>query len=637
KLFDKKEPLLSRIILFTVLTISLMLIFNQLISANFGAMEPFLQRTFTLVGFLVLGLILFPVKVKGNRFRAFRALDFIIVMLVIFSGYWIFHDWPGFAERWRNPNLMDYAVSIFLILVTLEMTRRTIGLVLVILTGAFTIHALFGESFPGPLKAANIAPERLIEIVFMGDYGLFSEPIAVLSSYLLLFIAFGTILGYVGASKFFKDFAISVVGGIAGGAAHVATLTSALLGTISGSPIANVMTGGIFTIPLMKANRFSARFAGAVESVASTGGQLMPPIMGTAAFIMAAFMGVPYWDVVEASILPSFMFYIAVFWTIYLYAKRHRLETIPKSERPSFIKTFVQGGHLLIPLVIIIVAMALGKSVIMSGVYGLVTLIVLGLVKPYHTKRLTAIQLLQSFQTSVISTIPVAMACGSAGIIVGVMNVSGLGALLAELVMIISAGNLYIAIIITAIVAIILGLGLPTAAVYVTLAITVIPALVNMGVNPMAAHFFAFYFGIVSGITPPVALTSYAAASISGDDPNKTSNESFKLGMATYIIPIIFILNPALLLNGTPLEILLVFLSTLTVVGCIGIITMKWFLLPINLMDQIVLILASLALIVPNVFSTVIGFLIVGYFIIKQWVKRRNSIKNLQLADEIAQ
>ncbi|MBD1380988.1 TRAP transporter permease [Metabacillus arenae] len=638
KLIDKKESMLSRILLFIVLIVSLITIFNQLLAAYYGAMEPFLQRCLTLIAFLILALILFPLKEKGQglKFRLFRALDLIMIVLIIFSAYWIFHDWPNFTDRWRNPSLLDYAVSLFLILVTLELTRRTIGWVLVILTGIFSIHALFGEMFPGTLKAANIAPERLIEIIFMGVYGIFSEPIAVLGSYLLIFIAFGTILSYVGASNFFKDLAISLVGGIAGGAAHVATLSSAFLGSISGSPIANVMTTGIFTIPLMKASRFSSTFAGAVESVASTGGQLMPPIMGTAAFIMAAFIGVPYWDIVEASLLPSLLFYIAVFWTIFLYAKRNRLETIPKSERPSFRKTLVQGGHLLLPLIVITGAMAYGSSVIMSGVYGLFSLIVLGLIKPYQTKRLGAIKLVQAFQTSAINTVPVAMACGAAGIIVGVMNVSGLGDILSMLVMDISGGNIYIAIIVTAIVAIILGLGLPTPAVYVTMAITIVPALVNLGVDMLAAHFFVFYYGIVSGITPPVALTSYAASSISGADPNKTGNESFKLGVATYVLPIIFILEPALILQGTAMEIILVFILSLTVIFCLGITMSKWFLLPINLLDQIILIFGAVALIVPNVFTCIIGYLIVLYFITKQIMKKINS-KDLKPSNELAQ
>jgi TRAP transporter 4TM/12TM fusion protein len=370
----------------------------------------------------------------------------------------------------------------------------------------------------------------------------------VVATYILLFIIFGALLIRSGAGRFFIDLAVALTGHRTGGPAKAAVVASALMGTVSGSAVANVVTTGSFTIPLMKKLGYRPRFAAAVEACASSGGQITPPVMGAAAFIIAEFLQVNYLLVVVAAIIPAFLYFATVYFMVHLEAEKHQVARISKAELPSFTAVLKRGWHLLFSLALLVALLAVGFTPMLAAFWGIVAIVGLSFISP--ATRMSAVDLFAALEGGVRSTIPVTIACACAGIIIGSVFVSGLGLKFTQSVIDLSGGYLITLLALTALASILLGMGITTTAVYITLAALIIPSLIRMQVAPMAAHMVAFYFGVVSAITPPVALAAFSAAAIAGTPPMATAFESAKVGIAKYLVPFIFVYNPSLLFDG---------------------------------------------------------------------------------------
>ena len=493
-----------------------------------------------------------PILIPGNPMNPLRALgftiDLILVGLVILVHVWTIWDIEAFHLRYGEKETSDLIIGGILIALILETTRRAVGIAMVFVTGFFIVHALYAHYFFGFFYGPPTRFGKYIDTIFMSSDGIFGIPLHVAATYIVLFIVFGAVLIRSGAGRFFIDLAISLTGHRIGGPAKASTVASGFMGTVSGSAVANVVTTGSFTIPLMKNLGYRARFAAAVEACASSGGQITPPIMGAAAFIIAENLTTSYISVIIAAAIPAFLYFATVYFMVHLEAEKHGVDSIPAEKLPRPMEVLAEGWHLLLALVVLIAFLAVGYTPMKSAFWGIITLIALSFINV--GTRMSAADILAAFESGVKATVGVTVACACAGIIIGSVFVSGLGLKFTQSVIDLSGSNLLALLSLTAIAAILLGMGMTTTAVYITVAALIVPSLVQIGVEPIAAHMFAFYFGVVSTITPPVALASFAAAAIAKTPPMATAFESTKVGIAKYIVPFAFVYNPALLFEG---------------------------------------------------------------------------------------
>jgi len=492
---------------------------------------------------------------KGRNLVS-RILDVVLALAVLgISGYYI-HIWlqrmsAGSFTGFVIPNSADIITGILMILIILEATRRTTGYTLVIVVILFLLYALFGSELPGFLGHKQYSLSRIVGFLYLTNEGIYGTPIAISSSFIVLFVIFGAILEQTGGGQAFIDLGFGLTGRFRGGSAKTSVVSSALFGSISGSPVANVVTTGAFTIPLMKRSGFPAHVAGAVEAVASTGGLILPPVMGSAAFLMAEYLGITYQKVAIAALLPAILYYACAFFMADLSAVRYGVLGHSKSELPRIPEILKRDWFTLIPLgVLIYLLLILGRSPTYSAYWSIVIAIVLSQLAAVIRRRVPIRQLLAGIKSGVIGSTSVVAACASAGIIMGVVSITGLGPRFASIVIYLSGRSLLVAAFLTMIISIVLGTGLPAVAVYVLTAVLCTPALISLGVSPIAAHMFVFYFSIVSSLTPPVALAAYAAAGISGSSINKTGFTAFKMAIVAYFVPYFFLYSPLLLMKG---------------------------------------------------------------------------------------
>ena len=551
----------ARAIAIAASTLSIALALFHLYVAAFGTPETRSFRSTHLTVMLVLGILLNPLFRKSIHERLIRAgdpgnakrvagfaADMVLVALGIFVQVYTLWDIEAFHNRQADLATSDLYVGSILILLVLEATRRTVGIAMVCVTTFFVVHALYSNYFFGILYGPPTSFTKFIDLIFIRSEGIFSIPMFVVSTYILLFILFGAILLRSGAGRFFIDLAISLTGHRVGGPAKASVVASAFMGTVSGSAVANVVTTGSFTIPLMRQLGFRRKFAAAVEACASSGGQITPPIMGAAAFIIAEFMQVSYLEVVAAAIVPTFLYFATVYFMVHFEAEKEEIQLIEKERLPRFHEVLSQGWHLLLSLAVLIAFLAIGYTAMMAAFWGIITLVVLSFVS--KMTRMSAVDLFAAFEIGVRSTVPVTIACAAAGIIIGSVFTSGLGLKFTNNVIDLAGGSLFVLLVLTALAGIVLGMGMTTTAVYITVAALIVPALIEIGVTPISAHLFAFYFGVVSSITPPVALASFAAAAIAGSPPMATAVETMRIGIAKYIVPFAFVYNPSLVLEG---------------------------------------------------------------------------------------
>ena len=502
-----------------------------------------------------------------------------------------------------DPTTADIIAACALVLVVLEATRRATGLALPITAIVFLVYGmtLGGQSLG-----------MMVDQLFLTTEGIFGIPIYVSATYVMLFILFGAFVERSGAGQLFMDFALALAGHTSGGPAKVAVITSSLFGTVSGSAVANVMTTGTFTIPLMMRTGYRPAFAGAVEAVASTGGQLMPPIMGAAAFVMAEFLGVSYLTVAGYALIPAILYYLAVFMAVHFEAKRTGLVGLPKPDLPRLGEVLRERGHLFLPLVVIVAVLLSGRSAAFAALAGILSVIPTTWLRKSTRGTFTLPVIIEALESGARNTLVVALACACAGIVIGTITLTGLGLSFTGIVLALSQNSLVLALILTMLAGILLGMGLPTTPAYIVQVALLVPALVKLGVAVEAAHLFVLYFAVLSAITPPVAMAVYAANGISRATLMETSWSAVKMGLTGYLIPFLFVYAPSLLLTGDWADGLMAAVTAVIGVICLaGGLHRYFFLGPTRWWEAMMLVAAALVLIKPGWISDLVGVVLI--------------------------
>ncbi|MGB9867870.1 MAG: TRAP transporter permease [Bacillota bacterium] len=573
---------------------------------SFSLMIAIKRNALHLAFMLGLTFLVYPARRNSPKDR-FTVWDAVLAVLSGACGLYIYFVYDRLVETALVPIPADYVMAIIAVLLVLEGARRAVGSVLPLLAIVFLLYARYGYLLPGPISHRGFSWARILTRMYMTDEGLFGVTLMVSASYVFMFIVFGAFLSKTGTAKFFNDLALSLAGRLRGGPAQVAVFGSAIMGTISGSAQANVVTTGTFTIPLMKSVGYKPYFAGAVEAVASTGGILMPPIMGAAAFMMASFLGVPYVRIMAAGVIPALFYYFAVFLMVDLEAKRLGLRGLPKEQLPDPKKVLLEGGHLLLPIVVIVAMLVKGYTPLYAAFFGLVATVACSFLR--RSTWMTLPKVLEALAEGARSAISVGTSCAVVGFIVGTVSMTGLGQVIALNIMRLSMGQLWLALVLVMVAAMVLGMGLPAEACYIVTASVAAPALVKMGVLPLAAHFFVFYYGTLSCVIPPVALTSYTAAGIAGDNPTKVALTGLKLAMAGLIIPYFFVYQPMLLMQDVqPLRLIWAVVSGAIGIWCLASAAQNYIAQALAPMERLLFFAAAVCLIDPNVVTDLVGF-----------------------------
>lgn len=584
-----------------------------------------LQRSVHLGFALGLIFLLFPARRKNLSKGRVAWYDFVLSILGVGVGSY----WPiAMEELVMRPGTLtqiDYIIGLLAIVLVLEATRRTVGLPITIIALAFIGYALYGPYMPDFIAHRGLTLERLVQTMFYTTEGILGTPLGVSSTFIFLFLLFGAFLVKTGVGDYFNDLAAVIAGKRVGGPAKVAIFSSALQGTISGSSVANVVTSGSFTIPMMKRLGYNKNFAGAVEAAASTGGQLMPPIMGAAAFLMVEFIGggISYWDIAKAAAIPAVLYFSGIWIMTHFEAKRLGLRGLSDEEMPDK-KEVLKKIYLLIPILSIIILLMSNMSVMRAALWSiLITVIVAAINK---STRLGFKDILNALVDGARTALSVAAATACAGIIVGVVTKTGLGLKMANTLVSLAdslASNadmkLILTLFFTMIASIILGMGSPTTANYVITSTIAAPAIILMGVPDLSAHLFVFYFGIIADITPPVALAAFAAAGVSGGEPIRTGIHSAKLAVAAFIIPYIFVLSPEMLMiDTTIMETAWVVITAFCGMIAIGAALVGFWYRKVFWYERILAAIAGLLLIYPEGISDITGLILFGALLAMQ-------------------
>jgi TRAP transporter 4TM/12TM fusion protein len=601
----------------TVLAVAAAMSLYHMYVAAFGPPEAVIFRGTHLLFALTLVFLLYPLLPQG---RLWRLGDFVLLAAGWAFVLHIFINYEHFTNRIiyiDELTLLDRFFAVVAVLIVLEGTRRVIGWALPLTAIVFLVYAAV---------FTNVRIPVLMEQVYFSTEGIFGSTLGVSASYVMLFVLFGAFMEKSGTGQLFMDFAMSITGHAAGGPGKVAVVSSSLFGTVSGSAVANVMVDGPITIPLMKRTGFRPQFAAAVEAVASTGGQLMPPVMGAAAFVMAEFLAVPYAQVALWAAIPALLYYVAVFAAVHFEAKRYGLAGVPRSELPRLGRVMIDRGHLFVPIVIVLGGLLLGYSAPLSALVAALACLPVALLRATTRGGITWRSVLGALEDGARNTLSVAMACACAGIVIGCVTITGLGIVFTQAVIGLAQDSLLLALLLTAVAGIILGMGMPTTPAYIVMVALLVPAVIKLGaatgiasalITP-AAHMFAFYFAILSAITPPVALAVFAAASLAKADMWATGWAAMRAGSPAYIVPFMFIYEPALLTMGDWTTVL-----HATVSATIGVILLAsglfgYLLRPAAMWERFLLVAAALLLIKPGLLTDVIGLALAAVVIVVQ-------------------
>jgi TRAP transporter 4TM/12TM fusion protein len=538
------NPLLKKVFYGLCIAVTL----YHVITAAFGTPVVLKHRAIHVGMILILGFMAYPFSGKkaGGKLAL---IDWVCVALSVLVPLYVWFGYLGIVERAGNPNLSDMVVASLLIVLVLEASRRMAGLALPILSLIFILYGLFGRVFPGVFFHRGYTWPQLSNHLFANTEGIYGSSVSIAASYIFLFILFGAVMARSGMGAFFNDFATALAGHAKGGPAKVSVIASGLLGSINGSAVAKVVTTGAFTIPLMKKTGYSKEFAGAVEASSSVGGQLLPPVMGAAAFIMAEILGVPYGKIIVHAAIPALLYYIGIFIQVHFRASKLNLVGIPRSDLPKVSEVLRDKGHLLIPIIVLLYLLLFsGFTVTYSAVIAIIVTIVVACCR--KNTRMSVKDILDSLADGAKQTVPVAMACACVGIIVGVISKTGFGLTVANAIIQLGGTSIFLSLLFTMITCMILGMGVPSIPAYIITATIAAPALAKLGIPLVAAHMFCFYYAMFANLTPPVALAAFAAAGISGGSPMKTGFQSVKLAIAGFIVPFMFAFSPQLLLMG---------------------------------------------------------------------------------------
>lgn len=555
--------------------ISVIFVLFQLYATLSGAITAQVLRATHLAFVQLLAFLLFP-PTKNSPRNTLPWYDIVLGLIGLACWLYIVVNFDSLVRRSGNNTPLDVAVGIVGILVLFESCRRIVGLPIMIIAGSFIVFAFAGKYLPGFLHHRGYSLQRVVCHLFYNTEGIMGTPIGACSTFIFLFILFGALLEKTGIGHFFIDVCNALAGGASGGPAKVAVLSSALLGTVSGSSVSNTVGSGSFTIPMMKRLGYKGEFAGAVEAAASTGGQIMPPIMGAAAFLMAESLGLPYITIVKAAIVPAILYFTGIFITVHLEAKKLGLKGLPKDQLPRFMPLLLRKGYMILPLAVIIYFLCAGKTAVFAALMGIIACVLVGFgvsVSDLAHGRKPSFggkDIVEIMCTAARNIISVAIACGMAGIIIGIVTLTGLGLRLGNGLVMLAHGKLLLTLVFTMVASIILGMGAPTTANYLITSTITAGAIISLGIEPLAAHMFAFYFGIIADVTPPVALAAIAGAAIAKAKPMKTALNATKLAIGAFIIPYMFVYNSKMLMiNASTLSVVMIIITA--ILGMFGI------------------------------------------------------------------
>ena len=586
-------------------TLSAALVIFSLYTAMFGVFPDMIQRGAHISA--VIGLVyvrLFGLdSVGGLSWSRIKFFGLGVIGSAVLGYQFFFYE--DVVSRFGSITNYEMPIAVLAIILLLDATRRTIGWSMVGLAIFFLIYAFYGRYFPGLLAHRGYDMVRILEQVYLGADGIYGTPLGVSSTFVIIIVVLGALLEKTGASGVLMDIAVSMTRNSRGGPAKAAVVGSSLMGMISGTAVANVLTTGTISIPLMRRGGYRPAVAGAVEAVASTGGQLMPPIMGAAAFLMADIMEVPYLYITKAALLPALLFYIAVFASVHLEAVKTGLKPLESIDIPDVAQSLRNSGHVLLSIPVFIGTLISGYSVMYSSLAGIVCLLALSLLR--YSSRLNPRQLIAAAVSAAEAILPVALATATAGIIIGVVTLTGMGLKFSSFIVSISGNNLLVALVLTMASSLVLGMGLPTAAAYILVATLTAPALVSMGVDLMAAHMFVFYSAMLSSITPPVALAAFAAAAICREPPMRVAMISVKFGFVAFLLPYFFVLEPRLLGMGDIGETVGVFAMAVVGVLSLACVLQGYAFGKLTTLSRIFIGIAALAVLMPDLKFKLIG------------------------------
>lgn len=592
----------------------------QVWSVLFLKIDPINQMAIHLSFILVLTFFLYSYSGKRKIDQPLISLDLVLIVGAASCGFYFTIHADRIATRIVGVDHLtnwDIFFGLAFVLLCVEATRRTIGWSIISVALISIVYALFGHHLQGIFFHQKIAAVELLDHLAFSFNGLWGSPIAVASTFVFVFILFGAFLQHSGASDFFFQLSVALAGKTRGGPVKIAIIASAFFGSISGSPTANVVTTGAFTIPMAKKIGYSPRFAAAVEACASTGGSLLPPIMGSSAFLMAAVTGIPYIQIAIAATVPAILFYISLFSIVHLEALRLNLPQVDMKDIPHLKTVIKEGWFYFLPVIVLVVFLFQGNSPSRTGIYGILAVVIVSWFK--KSNRMTMRKIFQAMTESAKSAIPISTACAIAGLVIAGIMTTGLGGKLNNIILSMTAGELLPSLILIMVMCIILGMGMPVAAAYVLTAMLAAPTLIGLGISPLAAHLFIVYFSIISAITPPVAVAAFAAAGIAQTSPTKVGFEAMRLGLASLVIPFMFVFNPALLLEGTIPEIIAaILLSTIGIIvlGC-GVV--GFYYKKVNMGERLILVSAGVMMIYPTVWLNLIGFILIGLLFAYQY------------------
>ncbi len=602
---------------------SLLFLFN----ANFNIFHGLGQASMLLMFTMLLVFLIYPLSKKDSKKKII--LDLVLSIVGFISFFRVFVTEGSLLERGGQPELWDLILGGIAIILLIESIRRTIGWALPILIILSLLYAFFGPYFPGLLQHNGLSYERLIQTLYLTTEGIFTTPIGAVAKFVLVYIILGTILQASGTGKVFIDLSLAIFGRFRGGSAKVAVISSSLFGSLSGSSVSNVMATGSITIPLMKSAGFKSKISGAIEAVSSTGGQLMPPVMGATAFVMAEVMGTSYLNIIIAALIPAILYYVSLFCMVDLEAAKMGLKGTPKEDLPNLFEILRERGHLLIPIITLIVFLGvMNYSPQKSAFWTIIVAMIIPQLR--KTTRMPLRSFFSSLKSGAISVLMVTVVCGGAGIIIGILLYSGLALSLSSLLISLSGEYVLLLLIYTATASIVLGMGLPTTAAYLLLAVLVAPALVTMGIDKMSAHLFVFYFGSLSAITPPVAVAAFAAAAVARSNPMSTGLTAMRFGVAGFIIPFMFVFAPELLIKGSQIQniILTFFTSVLGVYG-IASVLQNYFVDRLSFLQRCLLLVSSILLVIPENISDLAGIILFGSILLHQYLKGKQEKANI--------
>ena len=609
-----------------IVVLSMALSVFHFYSTYYGQSEVHTHRSTHLAFMLILAFLFFPL---GRRHWSDPLgwpflVDAGFLAIALGAQLYTLVSLNRFVDPGYAVTTADVVVGTLLIAAVLEAARRTVGWGLTLTAMFFLLQTWQADKFVSLLYGPPNSWTSMVESFFGKEEGLYGIPVGIMSSVLILFIIFAAFLTMTGIGDFFVRLATALAGRMTGGPAKVSVFSSAMLGTVSGSGVANVMMDGVFTIPMMKRIGYTATFAAAVEAVASIGGQIMPPIMAAAAFIMSDFVGVPFRQVALAATIPAVLYFFCVFVTVHFEARRLGLRKVPREEMPDLRETLRHDGYLLLPLFALIWYLYQGFSEEMSALMAVGTTFLVSFVR--RRSALGPVRLLKAFESGARAGVTVAMAVAAAGLIIGCLFLSGIGMKFSYMLMTLSGGQLWLALIYTTFAAILLGLSLPTTAVYLTLAIIVAPGLVQMGVPKMAAHMFIFYMGVTSDLTPPTCLSPFAAAAIAGSPPMATAWQAMRLGAVLFIVPFMFVYSPELLMMGSWPVIVPSFARAALGVFCLAAGLQGWLRRRATALERALLVTAGILLVVPNLMADAGGLLLLALAWSLQSVRRASEI-----------